>query len=77
MGRLEAEAVAAEARVQELIVAQRRAVAAAEAERSSEQRRINEMEAESARLQSILAARANAARGSGRGRHGPEAWRAR
>ena len=65
MGRLEAEAVAAEARVQELVVAQRRAVAAAEAERSSEQRRINEMEAESARLQSILAARANAARGSG------------
>ena len=64
MGRLESEAVAAEARVQELIVAQRRAVAAAEAERSSEQRRINEMEAESARLQSILTARANAARGS-------------
>ena len=63
MGRLEIEAVAAEQRVQELIVAQQQAVAAVEAERSSEQRRINEMEAESARLQQILTARARSARG--------------
>ena len=63
--RLEAEAVAAEARVQAMIAAQAQAVAAVEAERSSEQRRINEMEAESARLAQILSERARAARGRG------------
>ena len=74
--RLEAEAVAAEARVEALIAARGgrcrrrgRALLRAAPDQGDG--------GESARLQRILAARARAARGRARGRRGPEAWRDR
>jgi murein DD-endopeptidase MepM/ murein hydrolase activator NlpD len=59
---LEREAVAAQQRVEELIAERSRAVAAVEREKAAEERRYSAMQAESQRLQRILAERARQAR---------------